>query len=111
MRYKIELKINTVNGVIWSRSWSYPHTYTKDEARALIACVPQHEFRIVTVRSKPYRRHAAVTPLELRGAHRMLSSARNHVCDSVSIGSQEGFAAFQILSDALLRVTRALESL
>ena len=62
---------------------------------------------------RPYRRHAAVTPLELRGAKAILSSALKHIVSGVnnSYTGMNSFAAYSILWDARLKIVRELEKL
>jgi hypothetical protein len=108
-KYKIELHMG---GTRWERSWSFPVEYTLSEAKAFIAqeSSTMFHYRIVPLH-KPYRRHAAITPLELRGAINMLENARHHVVESVGVGTQAGFDAFVILVYARLDCVRALETL
>jgi hypothetical protein len=88
---------------------SHNGEYTLARAEKLIAGAAWSGFKYRT--HKPYRRHAAVTPLELRGAHRMLTSARKYLFDGKMTACVGTFAAYQVLTDALMNVTRALETL
>jgi hypothetical protein len=109
MKYVIQY-FDTVDKT-WERSIFMSRTYnTKAEADAAIAA----HIRATSGKAKrravpvPYRRHAAITPLELRGAIAMLTSARKHVLD-IRVG--DGFDAYSILYDARLQCVRALEEL
>ena len=107
MKYIIEM---LVPGGEYERSWSFPEEYGFHEAKVLISdkCVGNYVFRVKPVsvpKVKKYRRHAAVTQLELRGAIVMLTNALTHAavtCD---------FNAWKILYDAKLAVTRQLEKI
>jgi hypothetical protein len=91
--------------VKWERSWSFPAEYGFHEAKALMADEPgRFKYRVKAV-SVPYRRHAAVSQLELRGAMAMLESAMKRVA-----GLPE-FDTYSILYDARLAVRRQLEKL
>jgi hypothetical protein len=106
----------------WERSWSYPLLYTKAEAQDILANHnARFTWRIVPeggmpVKRKKYRRHAAVTPLELRGAKAMLESALGHVVQQAR-ASKYGPCdvnypnPFMILTDAKLAVIRQLEKM
>lgn len=131
MKYIIEQGLSTG----WMRSWAFPDTYTQAVAESILDDNPHLDYRITSVPElvkksvkksvkKPYRRHAAVTPLELRGAQEMLESARKHIVSAhkeyiVSLGNSsfeafEGlayFEAFNILSEARLAVIRQLEQM
>jgi len=120
MKYKIELWCGYDLHGCWSRAWSYPGEYTKVKAEELISRPGNARFkwRIVSLGAirkpeKKYRRHAVVTPLELRGAIQMLTNARQHIVSDVN-SSTEGlgaFAAFQVITQARLECVRHLESL
>src|ERR1039458_3014262 len=67
----------------WARSWSFGDNYTKEEAQKIEAEKSSTFFRFratplpgiaPTVARKPYRRHAAVTLLEWKGALATLNS-------------------------------------
>jgi hypothetical protein len=65
---------------------------------------------------RPYRRHAAVTPLELRGAKAILESARDHIVNQARASKcgpcdANYFEPFTILYIARLRVIRELEKM
>ena len=121
MKYIIELgcpRYGTDHNTHWERSWAYPDEYTRDEAKELIndPCNKYYKWRIVSLTPKPYRRHAAVTPLELRGAKQMLTNAIKHIVQSARASNCEPcnanyFAPYRILSDALVAVMRHLETL
>jgi hypothetical protein len=66
----IELQVRRDGKDVWERSWSFPDRYTMDEAQRILDRDNGGglSFRITPWVRKPYRRHAAVTPLELRGA-------------------------------------------
>jgi hypothetical protein len=90
----------------WERSWTFSGEYTLNEAKRLIAQdgYERFKFRIVPAR-KQYRRHAAVSQLELRGAKAMLRSALKYLVTDRST------ATWTILMDALDAVTCQLETL
>ena len=124
MKYKIELWCGDDLHGRWGRSWSYPSEYTKAEAKELIKTRSdaRYKWRIVsmngTVRvpEKVYRRHAAVTPLELRGAIQMLERAMDHMvrmacADKLACTDADYYNPFMILMDAKLACKRALEAL
>src|SRR5258708_14211079 len=92
----------------WNRSWAFPDMYTMDEAQGLIDSTPGFAFRITPLR-KSYRRHTAVSQLELRGAKTMLESTREYMCREYTY--EECKDAWQILYDARLTVIRQLETL
>jgi hypothetical protein len=103
-------------GIKWEKSASFPWLYSMDEAQAILDEYPQMNYRISPVTVKPYRRHAAVTQLELRGAHAMLSEARKHIAISARASCNgpcdaNYFLPFSILTDAMLSVTRQMEAL
>jgi hypothetical protein len=115
MKYIIELYCdlsNNADNPHWERSWAFPGEYTKAEAERLIdqESNKHYKWRIVPLNGrapeKKYRRHAAVTPLELRGAKAMLESA-------IDRGFMAGlsFEAYSILVDAKIAVTCQLEKL
>ena len=93
----------------WIQSVSFPGKYTMDEAQGLIDRYPYMNYRITPVPKTPYRRHAAITPLELRGAKAMLGSTRRYMCKQYTW--DESKDAWEILMDAFVAVTRQLESL
>ena len=128
MKYKIELWCGDDLNGRWDRSWSYPEEYTKAEAKALIneALIygpydARYKWRIVSMNGivrvpKVYRRHAAVTPLELRGAIQMLERAMDHMvqltwADKLACIDADYYNPFMILMDAKLACKRALEAL
>ena len=118
MKYKIELECNQSGELRWERAWAYPLEYTKTKAKALIndPTNAHYKWRIVSlvgvrVPEKRYRRHAVVTPLELRGAIQMLTNARQHIVSDVnsSTDGMGAFAAFQVLTQARMECVRNLE--
>ena len=123
MKYKIELWCGDDLNGRWERSWAYPLEYTKAEAKALIndptnACFKWRIVSLVGVRvpEKVYRRHAAVTPLELRGAIQILERAMDHMvrmacADKLACTDADYYNPFMILMDAKLACKRALEVL
>ncbi len=123
MKYKIELWCGDDLHGRWSRSWSYPSEYTKAEAKERIndPINDHYKWRIVSlvgvrVPEKVYRRHAAVTPLELRGAIQMLERAMDHMvrmacADKLACTDADYYNPFMILMDAKLACKRALEAL
>ena len=128
MKYKIELWCGDDLNGLWSRSWAYPEEYTKAEAKALIneALIygpydARYKWRIVSMNGivqvpKGYRRHAAVTPLELRGAIQILERAMDHMvqltwADKLACIDADYYNPFMILMDAKLACKRALEAL
>jgi len=66
---------------------------------------------MVNLNPKPYRRHAAITPLELRGAIAMLRSAQKHIVQDYAENVNENFDAWEILGHARLECVRHLETL
>lgn len=110
----IERSIANV-GKTWVQSNSFPGKYTMDFAQGILDRVPEMSYRIVPVRQptpKPYRRHAAVTPLELRGAKAMLESTREYICREYTYNEVGGpGGAWEILMDAYHKVCRQLEAL
>jgi hypothetical protein len=114
----IELLCDRLSGKVWEKSWEYPHQYTRKEAEALINSrySSRHSkstlvFRIVDTANtapKRYRRHAAVTPLELRGAYAMLVHAQKHLIDDRGEGAYD---AWVILTNAKDDIVRQLEAL
>ena len=112
--YMIERSI-AGDGQRWVRSDSFPDAYSMGAAQRLLDKYPRMLYRIAGIPRKAYRRHAAKTPLELRGALAMLQRA----CKQLLAGDREfglreidaAFEAYKILSDAMLRVTRELEAL
>ena len=124
MKYKIELWCGDDLNGRWDRSWAYPEEYTKAEAKALIngPYDARYKWRIVSmngivrVPEKVYRRHAAVTPLELRGAIQMLERAMDHMvrltwADILACTDADYYNPFMILMDAKLDCKRTLEAL
>jgi hypothetical protein len=113
MKYKIELLCGAgTSNEHWERSWCYPKEYTRAEATAIFAekFNQQYQWRM---RPLTYRRHAAITPLELRGAIQMLTNARQHLVSDVN-SSDEGlaaFVAFQVITHARMECVRALETM
>lgn len=95
-------------GKTWVQSKSFPGKYTMDFAQDVLDIVPGMSYRIVPA-SKPYRRHAAVTPLELRGAKAMLESTREYICRMYTY--EECGGTWEILMDAYHKVCRRLEAL
>ena len=96
------------------RSDSFPEAYTMDAAQGLLDKYPQMLYRIAEIPRKAYRRHAAVTPLELRGAKAMLESALKHNVHIVRMdfeGSKSAYDAWSILMAAKLECVRALEAM
>jgi hypothetical protein len=113
-KYKIELHMG---GTRWERSWSFPVEYTLSEAKAFIAqeSSTMFHYRIVPLH-KPYRRHAAITPLELRGAIAMLESSIEHIVhnakvDKLACTDADYYNPFMILMNAKLACKRHLETL
>lgn len=112
--YKIELLCD--HNHKWERSWSFGGEYTLVEAQALIAKpgFEQWTFRIVPVRVQ-YRRHAAVSQLELRGAIALLDSARQRINGAMALAvpslNNDAYDAWAIIVTALSSVTRQLEAL
>lgn len=90
-KYRIQRSVAN-DGQTWVQSDSYPLVYYMNH-------------RIVEVIRKPYRRHAAITPLELRGAIAILSKAMRF---AVAIPEYD---TYSILYDARLQVIRELEAL
>ncbi len=120
MKYIIERAIANDPREPWERSSFYNGVYTEAQAQAILddntllryRMTPFHDL-FVSVKSKPYRRHAAITPLELRGAISMLESARRSVVQAVNSSSEGSWAfeAFTILTNAMLANRRALEAM
>jgi hypothetical protein len=118
MNYIIETYLSDIG---WERSWAFPNVYTKAGVQDLLAdnankFVKSHQWRIVPLTPKPYRRHAAVTPLELRGAKQMLTNAIEHIVRNARASKcgpcdANYFAPYCILSDARVAVMRHLETL
>jgi hypothetical protein len=107
MKYIIEIQLGKDR---WERSWSFGGVYMMDEAQGLLdnslSDTSLYNYRItplVTPR-KPYRRHASITQLELRGAKAMLNSAMKHLIAPST-------ATWTLLIDAYLAVTRQLEKM
>ena len=117
MRYKLEL---WCAGVRWEQSLSYPGEYTLAEVDVILAekFNQKYTWRIVPLSEpvrvpKPYRRHAAASYLELRGAQTMLMSARRRIVREVGSSLEGVWAveAFHILTTAMLAIDRQLETL
>jgi hypothetical protein len=114
--YKIEL-LCTNNR--WERSWYFAKEYTLAEAIAILlrpCCNMDYQFRMVNLNPKPYRRHAAITPLELRGAIAMLESSIEHIVhnakvDKLACTDADYYNPFMILMNAKLACKRHLETL
>jgi hypothetical protein len=115
MNYIIEYSI--AGGSKWVQSDAYPDVYPEAVAQGILdGSIPMY-YRMTPVPEpikKPYRRHAAVTPLELRGAREMLKSAgdyiaRQQACNCLNLSTS--LKVFGILYDARLAVTRQLEAL
>src|ERR1017187_10562192 len=105
MKYKIQRSIGG-DGIKWVDSDSFPGYYTEDVAQAILDEYPIMTYRITPVTIKPYRRHAAITQLELRGAEAMLTSAaksRANVAYGLAYDT-DSFEAYSILIDARLEV-------
>jgi hypothetical protein len=98
------------DGEKWVRSDSFPLVYTSEDAMKIVEDFPTLNYRTIpaTRKPKPYRRHAAITPLELRGAIAMLESASSHI---LTRGDTDTFEAWTILIGARMVVTRQLETL
>jgi hypothetical protein len=117
-KYIIEFSLS--NGT-WVRSWGFGGVYTMDEAQSLLDNAGSDDagifYRITPLIKprKPYRRHAAVTQLELRGAIAMLSSACKYLTRTINSSrspiGMEAYQEFTILYHAKLAVTRQLETL
>ena len=112
--YTIELYCGEDRG--WEPAWAYPKRYTLGEADAILNDLASNKYKTYQYRkvgaSKPYRRHAAVTPLELRGAIAMLRSACKYIADNVDKHvSLSGYAEWAVMYNARLECERALESL
>jgi len=111
MAYIIQRSI-AGDGQTWVRSDSFPRVYTFGEAQDIVTTYPKMTYRVkytsgvvltpatLTRKPKPYRRHAAVTPLELRGAISMLDSA---------LKMDPSYDTWAILKQARLNVLRELE--
>ncbi len=96
----------------WVNSATFPGYYPQDVAESILDEYPHLDYRMVPVTIKPYRRHAAVTQLELRGAIAMLGGAQRYLTRTASVGPCLGeYEAFAIFNDAMLGVTRQLETL
>lgn len=108
MKYNIEV-LTENNG--WEKSWDYDREYPANEARAILKHVRKimhhYQWRIVPLTRKPYRRHAAVTPLELRGAIAMLDAAMAHVINVINEDSGVRYQAWEILYTAKAKVCKA----
>ena len=106
--YTIELYCGEDRG--WEPAWAYPKRYTLGEADAILNDLASNKYNTYQYRkvgaSKPYRRHAAVTPLELRGAIAMLGSASKHILTTTG-----GFSPWEILYTARMHCGRALAEL
>jgi hypothetical protein len=108
MKYKIQRSIGG-DGIKWVDSDSFPGYYTEDVAQAILDEYPQMNYCITPVTIKPYRRHASVTQLELRGAADILARAAKYVVEPVF--NPDTFKAYSLLIDARLAVRRQLETL
>jgi hypothetical protein len=109
MKYMIELQMP---GGKWERSWSFPREYGFHEAKALMTFNPgRFKYRVKPV-SVPYRRHAAVSQLELRGAIAMLDRAQRYTVRSVNSSpmGMDAFETYKIFTSALLLLTRQMEA-
>ena len=96
---------------------------TKELHRQLDVFVTKYNHQIMRrhlrnprVPEKVYRRHAAVTPLELRGAIQILERAMDHMvrmacADKLACTDADYYNPFMILMDAKLACKRALEVL
>ena len=123
--YMIELNLFNDR---WERAWSWPGDYTMEEAQGLIASEHEgrHKYRISLIPEKeaeaeiakelshtgksllpkkPYRRHSAVTPLELKGASAMLKSAMKYLI------TMDNYGAWEYLYHANIAVLCELEAL
>jgi hypothetical protein len=113
MKYKIERAIANCPSDGWVPSDTFSLEYTDDEARHIVQEETFLRYRTVPVQSKPYRRHAAVTPLELRGAISMLRAAQKHIvvlcCNGVP--GEPQYTAWGILQEAKLACARHLDTL
>jgi hypothetical protein len=126
MKYIVELLCGDFKSR-WVRSYKYPLKYTYTEAHNIIWTPTALTYRLrpadEKVRAlpvkmvkpvKPYRRHAAVTQLELRGAISMLQNAQDHVVRATQFRYSDFESAHHprmILVDARLASERALEAL
>jgi hypothetical protein len=111
MKYIIERSVGG-EGIKWVKSDSYPGAYSQSAAEAILDDCPQMNYRITPV--EPYRRHAAASYLELRGATAMLHRAHDYIAKQVgdsSIDVSLMLKTFSILWDARLAVTRQMETL
>ena len=116
MKYMVEVWCGDDLHGQWDRSWSYPSEYTKAEAKERISLPINAGFkwRIISLGAKVYRRHAAVTPLELRGAIQILERAMDHMVRMAradKLACTDADNPFMILMDAKLACKRALEVL
>jgi hypothetical protein len=109
MKYIIERAIANNPRGPWERSSSYNGVYSEAEAQNIL----DDNFLVYrTVRVIPkYRRHAAVTPLELRGAMSMLTSAMRHLVKAQNIAIQCRIEGYSRLYDARNEVMRQLEAM
>jgi hypothetical protein len=96
----------------WVRSQAWPGHYTEEEATDIVVrgkdeAGDPHAYRMGTVTpvSHKYRRHAAVTPLEIRGAVALLESANNRLSYPFDIATSD------ILREAKLACKKDLEAL
>ena len=112
MMYRIQRSIAN-DRKTWVQSDSYPGTYSwydAEEIRVRTYQKTDMRYRMVPVMSvvpKPYRRHAAVTALELRGAVAMLDDARYYI---IRVG-EDNQTAWKILLHARVEVWAQLEKL
>ena len=104
----------------WVRSYQYPLDYTYTEAHNIIWTPTALTYRLRPADEKvlalpvkpvkPYRRHAAVTQLELRGAIAMLRGARQYIID-MGYTWEPSKDTSAILFDAKLACKRQLEAM
>lgn len=117
---------------IWVRSSSYPKEYSLIEAQDIVKGERWLKYKISEVSEpfyskgiavllplaplppRPYRRHEAVSPLELRGALAMLESAREYTCkqslEYPTLGSStDSYCTWEVLFAAYVNVKRQLE--
>jgi len=112
MKYIIERAFANDSNRGWVRSDSYNGVYPEAQAQAIL------DDNFMAYRKSPvhdrvsYRRHAAVTPLELRGALRILESARNYYVVNAALDKfkDDYRLGWNILIDAHLAVIRQLEA-
>jgi hypothetical protein len=118
--FKMERRVAGVGA--WVRSDSFPDLYEANYAQSIIDRAPSMPYRMVPVRvpgnrvNKPYRRHAAVSQLELRGAIALLESVRTRIVYAaralaVPHMNNDAYDAWVIIVTALAALTRQLEAL